>query len=68
MPDGMNIPANEPWPLGPNGAVSATHAGLSNFLMCDGHVKAMLPTDTDPDIQNRPNSDMWDARRTADSP
>jgi prepilin-type processing-associated H-X9-DG protein len=59
-PNGDLPPAT--WPSGPDGAVSATHAGLANFLFCDGHVKAMHPAATNPDPAHHPEEDMWDAR------
>lgn len=68
IPNGSTNPAT-PYPNGPNGAVSAHHHGRANFLFCDGHVKSMLPIETNP---NRPNTNdwqtknMWDAMRTAD--
>jgi len=57
------------YPNGANGAVSAPHAGkvMSNFLFCDGHVKAMRPYMTNP--QNKPTqaendeANLWDATR-----
>jgi prepilin-type processing-associated H-X9-DG protein len=55
------------YPNGPNGAVSATHTGLANFLFCDGHVKAMIPSHTNPDPTNLPNKNLWDRRRTSDN-
>jgi prepilin-type processing-associated H-X9-DG protein len=60
MPNGDRPPAA--WPNGPDGAVTATHNGLANFLFCDGHVKAMNPVDTDPDPVNHPEENMWVAR------
>ena len=52
------------WPYGPNGAVSTKHNDRANFLFCDGHVKAMIPTATNPDPKNQPQNNMWDARRS----
>jgi prepilin-type processing-associated H-X9-DG protein len=60
LPNGDVPPAA--WPQGPDGAVSATHTGLANFLFCDGHVKAMNPVETDPDPVNHPELNMWVAR------
>jgi prepilin-type N-terminal cleavage/methylation domain-containing protein/prepilin-type processing-associated H-X9-DG protein len=48
---------------GPNGAISAKHTGLSNFVFADGHAKAMKPTQTNPDGVNHPELNMWDAVR-----
>ena len=61
MPNGTRPAAA--YPNGPNGSVSAKHAGLANFLLCDGHVKAMRPETTNPDPINRPQDNMWEARR-----
>ena len=49
------------YPKGPNGAVSSIHAGLSNFLFADGHVKSMLPSATNPTGSDKTN--MWIASR-----
>jgi prepilin-type N-terminal cleavage/methylation domain-containing protein/prepilin-type processing-associated H-X9-DG protein len=50
-------------PAGPNGAVMAVHTKRANFAFCDGHVKSMIPTQTDPDPVNQPQNDMWVAGR-----
>ncbi|HLK57544.1 MAG TPA: DUF1559 domain-containing protein [Chthonomonadaceae bacterium] len=63
IPDGTRPPA--PYPYGPNGAVSATHSGLANFLFCDGHSKAMKPTSTNPDPIHQPLNDLWNCIRPA---
>jgi prepilin-type N-terminal cleavage/methylation domain-containing protein/prepilin-type processing-associated H-X9-DG protein len=47
------------YPNGPDGGVSAAHAGMANFLFCDGHVKAMKPARTNPDPTNKPLENMW---------
>jgi prepilin-type processing-associated H-X9-DG protein len=66
IPNGaMGAPANVAWPHGPDGAVSASHNGMANFAFCDGHVKSMKPTATDPNCDNEKGLDMWDARRTS---
>jgi prepilin-type N-terminal cleavage/methylation domain-containing protein/prepilin-type processing-associated H-X9-DG protein len=44
-----------------NGAVSAHHNQRANFLFCDGHVKSMIPYQTNPDPTNQPQNNMWDA-------
>lgn len=62
IPNGTR-PATNPFPTGPNGAVSAKHAEMSNFVFCDGHVKAMRPVATNPDPVNRPLENMWDGTR-----
>jgi prepilin-type N-terminal cleavage/methylation domain-containing protein/prepilin-type processing-associated H-X9-DG protein len=46
------------WDDGPNGAVSANHLDMANFLFVDGHVKAMKPTAT-----NQGSNNMWNALR-----
>jgi prepilin-type N-terminal cleavage/methylation domain-containing protein/prepilin-type processing-associated H-X9-DG protein len=46
-------------PAGPNGAVMAVHTLRANFAFCDGHVKSMIPTQTDPDPVNQPQNNMW---------
>jgi prepilin-type processing-associated H-X9-DG protein len=61
VPNGT-LPAGA-YPNGPNGAVSASHHQLANFLFVDGHVKMMHPTATDPDPVNQPQNNMWDAKR-----
>jgi prepilin-type N-terminal cleavage/methylation domain-containing protein/prepilin-type processing-associated H-X9-DG protein len=61
IPDGT-LPAKA-YPKGPNGSISASHQGRSNFTFCDGHVKSMIPADTNPDRTNRPHDDLWDITR-----
>jgi prepilin-type N-terminal cleavage/methylation domain-containing protein/prepilin-type processing-associated H-X9-DG protein len=61
IPDGRKAPAA--YPDGPNGAVTAKHSDMANFLFCDGHVKAMRPAATNPHPVDRPNDNLWDARR-----
>ena len=43
LPDGTRDP-NAAYPLGPDGSISAHHAGKANFCFCDGHAKAMKPS------------------------
>jgi prepilin-type N-terminal cleavage/methylation domain-containing protein/prepilin-type processing-associated H-X9-DG protein len=62
IPDGTR-PADAPFPNSRNGAVSAKHSEMSNFIFCDGHVKAMRPYATNPDPINRPLDNMWDGTR-----
>lgn len=50
-------------PYGPNGAVTPLHSLNANFVMADGHAKSMRPTATNPDPNNRPGDNMWDAIR-----
>jgi len=56
-------PDNAAYPFGQNGAVSAPHFDLTNFLFVDGHVKAMRPIATNPDQTGRPQDNMWDGAR-----
>jgi prepilin-type N-terminal cleavage/methylation domain-containing protein/prepilin-type processing-associated H-X9-DG protein len=63
IPSGTANP-NAAYPNGPNGAVSAHHSQMSNFLFVDGHAKAMRPYQTDPDPNKQPQNNMWDATRT----
>jgi prepilin-type N-terminal cleavage/methylation domain-containing protein/prepilin-type processing-associated H-X9-DG protein len=51
------------YPNGPNGAVSAKHAQMANFLFVDTHAKAMRPGATDPDPDNQPQNNMWNSER-----
>jgi len=48
---------------GINGAVSATYSGQSNFSFVDGHAKSMVPSTTNPDPNNKPQSNLWDGLR-----
>jgi len=52
-PVSLSVMANRSWTLQVN----------ANFAFCDGHVKAMRPYATNPDPTNRPNDNLWDARR-----
>ncbi|HEX5324908.1 MAG TPA: DUF1559 domain-containing protein [Capsulimonadaceae bacterium] len=63
IPDGTRPSA--PYPFGPNGAVSASHQGRANFLFSDGHVKALVPSSTNPDPINKPLDDEWNCLRPA---
>lgn len=56
-------PDSKKFGWGQNGAISAKHAGMSNFVFADGHAKAMKPAQTNPDGVNRPELNMWDAVR-----
>src|SRR5262249_29673140 len=56
-------PASQNDPTGPNGCIIPRHAGKANFLFADGHVKTMLPSQTNPDPVHRPQDNMWDAER-----
>jgi len=56
-------PTTNAFPQGPEGTMSTKHAGMTNFCFADGHSKAMKPIQTNPSANNRPNDNMWDARR-----
>lgn len=58
IPDASRSGALTKWEDGPNGAVSLRHLETSNFLFCDGHVKALKPLAT-----NTSNNNMWDGAR-----
>ncbi|MBC8134791.1 MAG: DUF1559 domain-containing protein [Fibrella sp.] len=65
-PNGLRdetTPDSKKFGWGKNGAISAKHAGMSNFMFADGHAKAMKPTQTNPDGINKPELNMWDAIR-----
>jgi len=58
------------YPNGINGVVSAHHTNLANFAFTDGHVKAMIPTATNPanppsgwDSNGHSKDNLWDALR-----
>ena len=51
-------PAVAPFPTSQNGGVSVHDSGFSNFLFCDGHVKALHPLSTVQPVN------MWDASRS----
>jgi len=60
--------AGDGYNTGRNGAVSTHHSSaLANFAFVDGHVKAMRPTDTNPNGQDQAGPEdpknMWDADR-----
>jgi prepilin-type N-terminal cleavage/methylation domain-containing protein/prepilin-type processing-associated H-X9-DG protein len=55
------------YPNTSSGAVSSTHSNQSNFLFCDGHVKSMNAVQTNPDPNNHPGLNMWDATRKTDN-
>jgi prepilin-type N-terminal cleavage/methylation domain-containing protein/prepilin-type processing-associated H-X9-DG protein len=67
IPNGTRAAAA--WPNGPDGVVTARHQGMANFLLCDGHAKAMKPTTTNPQTATmtaaqKADANMWDAKRS----
>lgn len=62
IPNGAR-PAGKPYPFGKAGGCPTKHSGMTNFIFVDGHVKAMKPEQTNPDGNNRPQDNLWDARR-----
>lgn len=62
IPNGTLSPANA-YPNGPNGAVTAKHSEQANFAFCDGHVKSLKPSATNPNPTARPQDNMWNAIR-----
>jgi prepilin-type N-terminal cleavage/methylation domain-containing protein/prepilin-type processing-associated H-X9-DG protein len=58
-----STPDSKKFGWGKNGAISAVHTGQSNFVFADGHAKAMRPVQTNPDGVNRPDLNLWDAKR-----
>ena len=61
-PDGSRNPSDQ-FPYGPDGGVTAKHAGQASFLYADGHVKSLKPTQTDPDFWNQRDKNQWDRLR-----
>jgi len=63
--EGRNVTPYNPGarydPNNPNGGVMAVHNEVANVAFCDGHVKAMRPTLTNPDPTNHPEKNMWNA-------
>jgi prepilin-type processing-associated H-X9-DG protein len=62
IPDGTRVGVGYDHDI--NGAVSAHHTDLANFLFADGHAKALRPVATDPDPVNQPQNNLWDATRS----
>lgn len=62
IPNGAR-PANNAFPTGREGGVSAKHAQMANFAFADGHVKAMKPEQTNPNGFNQPDRNLWNALR-----
>jgi prepilin-type N-terminal cleavage/methylation domain-containing protein/prepilin-type processing-associated H-X9-DG protein len=51
------------YPRGKAGGAATKHSETTTFAFADGHVKAMRPEQTNPDGQNRPKDNMWNAMR-----
>ena len=62
IPNGT-LSATAAYPTGRNGAVSAHHSEMANFVFADSHAKAMRPYATNPDPNNHPELNMWNAQR-----
>jgi prepilin-type N-terminal cleavage/methylation domain-containing protein/prepilin-type processing-associated H-X9-DG protein len=62
-PWSFNADANGVFPHGPSGAVGLNASKKANFVMLDGHAKTMTPSATNPDPQNKPDLNLWDATR-----
>ena len=64
IPDGTRPKTAKKYdPAGPDGAVTGIHSEFANFAFVDGHVKSMKPAATNPDPNNKPESNMWNAKR-----
>ena len=66
IPDATRNPSYvypQGYPEGPTGGITPVHNLMSNFVLCDGHSKAMRPAATDPDPVHQPQNNMWDATR-----
>jgi prepilin-type N-terminal cleavage/methylation domain-containing protein/prepilin-type processing-associated H-X9-DG protein len=68
--DGGGIPnggrPEKNYPKGKAGGATTKHNGLTNFVFCDGHAKAMKPEQTNPGVVGgtpRPELNMWNAKR-----
>jgi len=61
LPDGRRPEAA--YPDGPDGAVSAKHAGKANFAFLDGHCKSLKPSATNPNPAANPELNMWNGLR-----
>ncbi len=62
IPNGL-IPTSVLAPQGQTGAVGQTRPGRSNFSMADTHAKSLVITSTNPNPDNKPGLNMWDALR-----
>jgi prepilin-type processing-associated H-X9-DG protein len=68
IPDGSRPATPAGNPNGPNGSLLPAHQNLVNFTFADGHVKAMNPKDTNPQLSTdtqaqKDSKNMWDAYR-----
>jgi prepilin-type N-terminal cleavage/methylation domain-containing protein/prepilin-type processing-associated H-X9-DG protein len=68
IPNGAGTVTADPYDCsGSNGAVTPIHFERANFLFVDGHVKAMKPTDTNPNVGTtavKNSNNMWRAERS----
>jgi len=62
MPNGLRA-IDDNSPQGGNGAVSQTGKNKSNFSFVDTHAKVMQITATNPNPDNDPGKNLWDALR-----
>jgi prepilin-type N-terminal cleavage/methylation domain-containing protein len=62
LPNGL-IPTTVAAPEGPTGAVAQLKPGGSNFMLTDGHAKFLNIASTDPNPDNKPGLNKWDALR-----
>jgi prepilin-type N-terminal cleavage/methylation domain-containing protein len=69
IPDGAlgSPPSTDKWGPYDNlyqyGAMYPLHSLHSNAVMSDGHAKSVIPPSTNPDTNNQPQNNMWDAIR-----
>ncbi|MES2459340.1 MAG: DUF1559 domain-containing protein [Armatimonadota bacterium] len=68
IPDGSRAAKPAGDPTGPNGGIMPAHQNLVNIAFADGHVKAMNPKDTNPQLATdtqaqKDSKNMWDAYR-----
>ena len=62
IPNGL-LPVSKTNPQSRYGAVSETKGGISNFLLTDGHAKALQIASTNPNPDKEPGKNKWDALR-----
>lgn len=62
IPNGTRL-TTAAYPNGPAGSVSAKFSGQAAFVYADGHAKMARPETTNPDPDNHPELNQWDAKR-----